>query len=257
MKRFMTTSIVLMLILSLCLGNFSGIAAMAATNLENGNTWYGDEVKVDVTAGTDAYNYMVLFRKYVHGYEFAGHFIGEGEGAQTFVMIDSAAHNGTTWTPSGEYQLGKSNYDVLYCCDVETMAADGTYYKRVNLEDSEYYSEAQADMIRAIVTNAYPYVSVEEMKASLKTAGFKYADALTRNEIISAVQAAIWASANGMTAQDLRYAKSYKVSDNLQWGYPMHDTSAESGLEISGKKSLSPILRSASVTMLWSTTCWL
>ena len=236
MKRFMTTSIVLMLILSLCLGNFSGIAAMAATNLENGNTWYGDEVKVDVTAGTDAYNYMVLFRKYVHGYEFAGHFIGEGEAAQTFVMIDTAAHNGTTWTPSGEFQLGKSNYDVLYCCDVETMAVDGTYYKRVNLEDSEYYSEAQADMIRAIVTNAYPYVSLEEMKASLKAAGFKYADALTRNEIISAVQAAIWANANGMTAQDLRYDRSYKVSDNLQWGYPMHDTSAESGLEISGKR---------------------
>ena len=132
----------------------------------------------------------------------------------------------------------ESQYSILF------SASPGNAYKTVvtdldgdgTVEDSEYYSEAQADMIRAIVTNAYPYVSVEEMKASLKTAGFKYADALTRNEIISAVQAAIWASANGKTAQDLRYAKSYKVSDNLQWGYPLHDTSAESGLDVSGKR---------------------
>ena len=136
MKLVMKSFVALMLVLSLCLGNFSGIFAMAATKFENGNTWYGDDVKVDVTAGTDAYNYMVLFKKPVHGYEFAGHFIGEGEGAQTFVVIDTAAHDGTTWTPNGLYELGKSNSDVLYCCVVETMVKDGTYYKRVNLENS-------------------------------------------------------------------------------------------------------------------------
>ena len=236
MKLVMKSFVALMLVLSLCLGNFSGIFAMAATKFENGNTWYGDEVKVDVTAGTDAYNYMVMFKKPVHGYEFAGHFIGEGEGAQTFVVIDTAAHDGTTWTPNGLYELGKSNYDVLYCCDVETMVKHGTYYKRVNLENSEYYTEAEADMIRAIVTNAYPYVSMEEMKAALAEAGFAYANELTRSEIISAVQAAIWASANEVTAEDLRYNKSYRVTDNYGWGQPMHDISDEAGYGVTGNR---------------------
>lgn len=179
---------------------------------------------------------MALFRKPIHGYEFAGHFIGDGEGAQTFVVIDTAAHAGTTWTPNGLYELGKSNYDVLYCCDVETMIVDGTYYKRVNLEDSEYYTEAQANMIRAIVSNAYPYVSLEEMKANLAENGFAYAEEMTRSEIISAVQAAIWASANGMTADDFRYDRTYRVTDNFGWGQPVHDISDEAGYGVQGKR---------------------
>ena len=234
MKKTALRFLSLMMALILCL-SVSNLSAFAAETI-NGNTWYGDEVAVDITEGTDGYNYMVLFRKPVHGYEFAGHFIGEGEGAQTFVVIDTAQHNGTTWAPNGLYELGTSNYDVLYCCDVETMVADSTYYKRVNLEDSEYYNVDQAKKIRAIVTNSYPYVSLEDMKAALAEAGFEYAEELKRGEIISAVQAAIWASANNMTAEDFRYAKSYKVSDNLQWGYPMHDTSNDSGLDVSGKR---------------------
>ena len=104
--------------------------------------WYGDQVAVDVTAGEEGYTFMSLFRKYVHGYEFGGHFMGEGEGPQTFVIIDTVAHDGKTWTPDGTYVSGSSNYEVVYCCDVETMIEDGVYYKRMNLEDSEYYDEA-------------------------------------------------------------------------------------------------------------------
>ncbi len=218
----------------LCIGSI-GIGAMAAEEPVNGNTWYGNGVTVDVKAGTDGYTYMSLFREYVHGYEFGGHFMGDGEGPQTFVMIDTAAHDGTAWTPSGVYVPNASNYDVVYCCDVETMIVDGTYYKRMNLEDSEYYNEEQAAKIRAIVTNSYPYVSLEEMKADLAANGYLYADALTRNEIIAAVQTAIWAYAN-TEGEPMRYAKSYRVSDNLQWGYPMYDTSDESGLDVAGKR---------------------
>ena len=205
-------------------------------NTDIETVWYGDEVEVDIEAGTDGYNYMALFRKYVHGYEFGGHFMGDGEGPQTFVVIDTEAYDGTTWTPDGRYEFGESNYEVLYCCDVETIIVDGTYYKRMNLEDSEYYGESEAAKIRAIVTNSYPYVSLEQMKENLADDGFAYAEDLTRNEIIAAVQCAIWCCANDMEADDLRYAKSYCVSDNLQWGYPMHDTSAESGLDVSGKR---------------------
>ncbi len=223
------------LALLICLSAIN-LPAFAAQTI-NGNTWYGEKVSVDVTAGTDGYNYMALFRKYVHGYEFGGHFMGDGEGPQTFVVIDTAKYDGQTWTPDGVYNPnGTSNYDVLYCCDVETTIVDGTYYKRVNLEDSEYYSKEEAAKIRAILMNSYPYVSVDEMKEALAEAGFAYADKLTRNEIIAAVQTAVWCCANGMKAEDLRYQKSYKVSDNLQWGYPMHDTSNESGLDVAGMR---------------------
>ena len=208
--------------------------AFAQQILDN-NVWYGDQVTVDVEEGSDGYNYMALFRTYVHGYEFSGHFMGEGEGPQTFVMIDTAAHDGTTWSPDGVYVSGQSNYEVVYCCDVETMIADSTYYKRVNLEDSEYYGDAAAAKIRAIVTNAYPYVSLEKMKADLAADGFENADQLTRNEIIAAVQTAIWAAAN-TNGEAMKYGKSYNVSDNLQWGYPMYDTSDESGLAVAGKR---------------------
>ena len=224
------------LALVLCAGILCTTASAAEAVKISGNDWYGDEVAVDVTAGTEGYTHMALFRKYAHGYEFGGHFMGDGEGPQTFVMIDTVEHDGTTWTPSGVYAYGESNYEVVYCCDVETMIVDGTYYKRVNLEDSAYYNDAQAAKIRAVVTNSYPYVTMEAMKADLAANGFAYANDLTRNEIIAAVQCAIWASANGMTAEDFRYQKSYKVSDNLQWGYPMYDTSSESGLDVAGKR---------------------
>ncbi len=195
---------------------------------------YDEELNVDVEAGDDGYTFMSLFRKYVHGYEFGGHFMGAGEGPQTFVVIDTEAYDNKTWSPDGLYEFGESNYEVVYCCDVETMIKDGTYYKRMNLEDSEYYGEEEAAKIRAIVTNAYPYVSLEQMKQNLAKDGFAYAAELTRNDVIAAVQCAIWASANEVGAEDLRYAKSYRVSDNLQWGYPMHDISNASGLDVAG-----------------------
>ena len=226
MQRLMAT----LLAIILCMGLFF-VTANAAEVTET--TWYGDKVEVEITAGKNGYTYMPLFRKYAHGYEFSGHFMGEGEGPQTFVLIDTVAHDGTTWTPSGTYIPGVSNYEVVYCCDVETIIADAAYYKRLNLEDSDYYNEEQAAKIRAILTHAYPYVTVEAMKAELAAQGFEYAEELTRNEIVAAVQTAVWACANG---EVLRYQKSYKVSDNLQWGYPMHDTSNESGLDVSGKR---------------------
>ena len=215
----------------------SAMALSVAAEEIAGNTWYGNNLSVDVTEGTEGYNYMSLFRKFCHGYEFGGHFMGEGEGPQTFVVIDTAKHDGESWSPNGVYDPnGSSNYDVVYCCDVETMIKDATYYKRVNLEDSEYYTETEARKIRAILTNAYPYVSVDTMKTDLASNGFAYAEELTRNEIIAAVQVAVWCCANGVEADDLRYAKSYKVSDNLQWGYPLYDTSSESGLDVSGTR---------------------
>ncbi|MBR5779461.1 MAG: Cys-Gln thioester bond-forming surface protein [Clostridia bacterium] len=234
MKRLIK---LLSLLLMLCIITSTAAISVSAAEIINGNTWYGADVSVDVTAGTEGYNYMALFRKPIHGYEFSGHFIGGTEAAQTFVVIDSDKYDATTWTPNGVYELGKSNYDVTYCCDIETMVVDGVYYKKMNLDESEYYTPEQARKIRAIVSNSYPYVTFEEMKASLAENGFEYAEDMKRGEIISAVQAAIWASANGKSADELRYDRTYRVTDNFQWGQPVHDISDEAGYDVKGKRT--------------------
>ncbi len=222
-----------------------GVAAFASEAPEANETpeaeeapvtlWYGDDLSVDITSGTEGYTFMSLFRKPAHGYEFSGHFMGEGEGPQTFVIVDTVEHGNTTWKPDGKYVSGESNYEVVYCCDVETMIKDGAYYKRLNLEDSEYYNEEMAAKLRAIVTNSYPYVSMEEMKADLKANGYQSADDLKIGEVIAAVQTAIWACAN-TNGEPIRYAKSYCVTDNYQWGQPLHDVSGAADLDVSGKR---------------------
>ena len=92
----------------------TGAPAYAVETI-NGNTWYGDELAVDVTAGTDGYTYMSLFRKPAHGYEFSGHFLGDGEGPQTFVVIETVEHDGKAWTPSGIYDPNGSNHRSSRC----------------------------------------------------------------------------------------------------------------------------------------------
>ena len=215
------------------------ILSLSAFAENTGTTvWYGDQLAVDVTAGTEGYTFMSLFRKPASGYEFGGHFLANSttqEGAQTFVVLDTIAYDNTTWTPSGRYVPYQSNYEVTYCCDIGTMMSDGAYYKRLNLEDSEYFSDAQAAKIRSVVTNSYPYVSLEEMKADLAAGGFENADKLTRGEILAAVQTAIWACANDM--EPLKYVKSYRVTDNYQWGQPLHDISDEAGLDVTGSRN--------------------
>ncbi len=109
---------------------------------------------------------------------------------------------------------------------MDTRIENGVYYKRMNLEDSEYCSAETAARIRAIITNSYPYVSLEEMIANLAADGFPNADKLTRADIIAAVQAAVWTCANDTTVQ---YLKSHDFAANPRWGGVMHDYSAEMG----------------------------
>ena len=99
---------------------------------------------------------------------------------QTLIMVE--ANEDYTWNADGIYSFGVSNYEILYCCDVETGYNDGIYYKRLNLEDSSYYDEEDAAHIRSIITNSYPYVSIEEMKDNLYQEGFEYAYAYKRED---------------------------------------------------------------------------
>lgn len=66
--------------------------------------------------------------------------------------------------------------------------------------------------------NAYPYVTIEEMKANLKAGGLSaaFVDELTRADIIAAVQMAIWTYANASDGGEggLGYFASINIPPN-------------------------------------------
>ena len=167
----------------------------------------------DVTPRDDAYVFEAIKGGVGLGYEVSHHMVS-GQIPQTFILVDTS--NGETlWTPNGRYVYGESNYEVVYCCDVLTSLEYTTDYKRVNLEDCNYYSKEAAKHIRAILQNAYPYLTLDEMKANMKANGLnaEFADSLTRSDIISAVQMAVWSYANASdSAQD--HLKIYAISSN-------------------------------------------
>lgn len=149
-----------------------------------------------VSPRSDEYIYEVANFGLGSAYEVGNHMVG-GAIPQTFVVVDTSDGK-TSWTPNGPYVYGESNYDLTYCCDYDMGIQWGTDYKRVNLEDSTYYGEEHAKIIRAIVSNSYPFVPLEEMKANLIENGLSesFVNSLTRADIISAVQMSIWRYSN-------------------------------------------------------------
>jgi TQXA domain-containing protein len=99
----------------------------------------------------------------------------------------------------------------------------------LNIEDSDYFNADQAAKIRAIVLNSYPYISLDEMKSNLKSAGFSYADELTRGDIITAVQFAIWRYSNADYKHIEGIDKYGETTNNTNLSYarPYHDYTNE------------------------------
>jgi len=230
MKNLGKKTIALLLALSFCLSSFAGVVAMAAEELKNSKPetlWHGCE-PVEVKKGSGAYTFMSIGER---GYEKSYHVMSDGQKtpiAELLAMVK--ADDDYTWTPNGKYSLGSSNYEVLYCCDADVYYLGNHYYKRLNLEDSDYYSPAQAAKIRAILTNAYPYVSMEQMKANLAAENFAYAADLTRSDLIAGIQAAIWACSNDKL---FSYLTSHNVEGTSKWyGKVMHDYESEMPEEI-------------------------
>ncbi len=236
MKKNILKLMMILAISILCVG-FLGVNAFAA-EVAPGNIWHGDEVQVPVTKGEGEYTFMSVYRMPYCAYETSGTYIGDGnsiaEGPMTFVVLDTEKLDGQTWTPDDLYACGETNYEVTYCCDIITPLVDGTYYRRINLEDSTYYTDEAAANIRAIVTNSYPFVSLDKMKADLKADGFEYADQITRSEALAAVQGAIWTYANDadLNGVELKYQKSFNVGANPKWGNTIHDIIGEMSPEV-------------------------
>lgn len=165
-------------------------------------------------------------------YEASNHITAGSEIPYIFILVDTSDGK-TSWTSTeGAYTYGESNYIVSYCCDLDTMLKGGADYKRINLEDSNYYNKAAAEKIRGIVKNSYPFLTLEETKKKLKEKGLDhdFVDSLTRSDIIAATQMAIWAYANSdsdVIAENIVYGSSYDITKNLNYGNPLHNHTNE------------------------------
>ena len=195
-----------------------------------------------VTPGNNEYSYEAVDAEPGYAYE-VGNYMISGSIPQSFVLVDTS-DGATSWTPSGEYIYGESNYIITYCCDKETGLEYGTHYKQVNLEDSGYFDEAEAQRIRAIIENSYPFVTMDEMKENLKNSGMDsvFVDSLNRADLISAVQMAVWsyANINDAAADGLEYFASIDIPRNTGIYFtPLHDYTNEMWEWFPGKRTRS------------------
>lgn len=195
-----------------------------------------------VTPADDEYTFEAVKGGPGYGYEVSNHMV-MGNIPQTFILVDTSDGK-TEWTPSGKYVQGESNYEVAYCCDVLTALSYTTDYKRTNLEDAGYYSEESAKHIRGILENSYPFVTIDEMKAKLIANGMdkEFVDELTRSDIISAVQMAVWAYANNDDGIEdgFGYFASISITKNQSiYFYALHDTNNENWNWLPGKRQRS------------------
>ncbi len=193
-----------------------------------------------VTPGNNEYSYEAVDAESGYAYE-VGNYMISGSIPQSFILVDTS-DGATSWTPSGEYIYGESNYIVTYCCDKETGLEYGTHYKQVNLEDSGYFDEAEAQSIRAIIENSYPFVTMDEMKENLKSSGMDsaFVDNLNRADLISAVQMAVWsyANINDAAADGLEYFASIDIPRNTGLYFtPLHDYTNEMWEWFPGKRT--------------------
>ena len=184
-----------------------------------------------VTPSDDGYPYEAVQHSVGFGYECSNYGVS-GVLPQTFVVVDTRK-TGTQWDPTpGEYKNGVSNFEVAYCCDFETDINLSSHYRRVNLEDADYFDNYCAERIRAIVQSSYPYLTIEEMKAKLIADGLDadFVNSLNRSDMISAVQLAIWQYSNyeELNKAIPRYYATVDVTRNTGvWFTPYHDFTNE------------------------------
>ena len=159
-------------------------------------TVYNFNISKTLHTTTDEYPFEAFFKN-LYVYEMSMAVSPALDMPATIMLVDTDKYSGT-WSPDGPYECGTNNYELTYCCDAKYAVKDGEHYKRSNLEDAGYYSVGAAEHIRAIVQNAYPFISIDEMKAKLKAGGLNadFVDSLTRSDIIAGVQMAIWGYSN-------------------------------------------------------------
>ena len=119
--------------------------------------------------------------------------------------IHAQADGGTGWHVK-QFVLRDVNGDpvTVYCADFNTSPEENFRYDMENLEDADYYSDADAEHIRAIALNGFwgstsGTGSLADFQAKLKKAGQAKTgltdaqiDSITEGMALTATQTAIW-----------------------------------------------------------------
>ena len=121
--------------------------------------------------------------------------------AETYILVSQDEYAGQTWTPDSiEWTAaGNHNYVVCYCADYNNAVRDGggvSYiYKRL-LSDAGFTVDQQA-ALRRIITNAYPFITLDEMIQQMNAAG--YTGDFNATNVLFGTQNAIWSITDGKT----------------------------------------------------------
>ena len=96
-------------------------------------------------------------------------------------------------------QEGVRHSIPVYCMDgVTAQSIEGNSYRRINLEDRVELDGTVTGKLRAILTETFPFVTVEEIALRVnRTMGEGSVRNLTQGEVIAAAQQAIWTIGNG------------------------------------------------------------
>lgn len=87
----------------------------------------------------------------------------------------------------------ENNPLYAYCVDYDTFIVKNSLYSRVNVDDAAYYSEENANKIRAIIQNSYPFISLSQVSSLSNISN------LTKEDAITATQLAVWKYSNNKT----------------------------------------------------------
>lgn len=152
-----------------------------------------------------------------------------------YLLVDTFLYGGQEWKPDGgpydpsvpyNEETGEgNNFVAVYCCDADTGYQEGTYYERINLEDAGYYSEDAAAHIRAVVMNAYPFISGNEMRNRLdKMDGAE--DGKITNKVFKFKNESLGISETGFTGEtvevnvnEIEDAELLTAVQHVIWGY--------------------------------------
>lgn len=126
---------------------------------------------------------------------------------------------------------GNGAYFPVYCTDLFSPlnAAYSADFRRLNLEDSGFYSPDAAGRLRSIVMNGYPWVEIEALAAASGV------EDLTVGEAVAATQAAIWSVAHG----DLVQISDFCSYMDTEWSASATEHYAECYAEIEGGYAVS------------------
>lgn len=154
----------------------------------------------------------------------------EVDGEKVFVEgkweteLNGGKSHSAVWTDISQFVLvDKATGEVIttYCADINTGTQDNFGYHIVNLEDSTYYDDAQAEQIRAIAKNGYWGTkegtgSLDAMKENMLASGQftpDELDALTDGVALTATQMAIWSCSNNMSGVEFVNTHYFETPD--------------------------------------------